>query len=99
MTVRLLDERFAQQVGSQIELPVVVLDGRSTLGQGARAGLRAQALSSAAPAAARLDDPAVYLAVLPLQSPSGELIGLVETELPATGIARSLRELVQTLLL
>ncbi|HEX9370807.1 MAG TPA: ATP-binding protein [Roseiflexaceae bacterium] len=48
--------------------------------------------------AARRDDLARYQALLPLRTPSGEVVGVVEASLPTTSSARSLAQLNRTLL-
>lgn len=101
IAAQVLDASLAQRISAQIELPVTVLDRQVALAQAgdARRAARTQALTTGQATAVRLDDPAVYVATLPLQAPSGEIAGLIETELPASGTAQSLRQLVQTLLL
>jgi signal transduction histidine kinase len=96
-----LDASFARQVGNQIELPVAILDRSAAQATppGPHAALRLHVLATGETATGRLDAPAEYVAVVPLRTPAGQVAGLIETTLPATDVATSLRQLVQTLLL
>ncbi|MGH2521726.1 MAG: ATP-binding protein [Anaerolineales bacterium] len=94
----LLDQTFSRQISDEIGLPVTILGLPVTPGADQLAALRAQALAGQSGITARLDQPERYLAIFPLRAPAGATIGLVETELSATDIARSLQQLVQTLL-
>ncbi|HLF28284.1 MAG TPA: ATP-binding protein [Anaerolineae bacterium] len=87
VTAIVLDESFSQQVSAEIGLKVTIRE---------RQGAPAAADESIA---ARRDDLGVYLSVMPLRAPAGEVVGLVETQLPSTDIAVSLRRLIETLLL
>jgi signal transduction histidine kinase len=95
LVARLLNDTFVQRIGDEVGLSVAIVD-RQDVAPGD--SVRARALASASPAAARSDARAIYQAVLPLRAPSGEIVGLIEASLPATGIARSLQQLTATLL-
>jgi signal transduction histidine kinase len=93
-----LDREFARTVGAEIGLEVSILDRAGALrGDDPRALLRGRVIDAEAPAAERLDDPGVYVAVQPLKGSPGDVIGVVEVELPATGITASLHSLVRSL--
>ena len=94
-----LEESFSRQIGAEIGLRVSIVEREIALAPGPFAGLRAKALESDEPVVARVDDRDLYLATLPLSAPSGEIVGFVETELPATSVSDSLRQLARTLLL
>ncbi len=96
----LLDDSFASQLSANIRLPVTILDRQAAqpAGPNPRAALRERALASGEPVAGRIDALARYVSVAPVRDPSGEVVGLVETDLPTTSSADSLRSLVQTLL-
>jgi signal transduction histidine kinase len=102
LVVVLLDQKFSQQLGEEIGVPVTIL-GRTevaTVAASARLrGLRMQALTSGESLTARLDEPDQYIALAPLHAPTGEAVGLIETDLSGADIARSVSELVQNLLL
>lgn len=100
LTAGLLDAAFARQLGAQIGLPVTILDLRAALAPsaGPRAGPRQHALSTGEGATAHLDEPALYLAEQPIRAPTGAVVGILETELPGTETANSLRQLIATLL-
>jgi len=86
-------------IAGQVGLPVAILDPAEAEGSGPRVPLRAEALAVGGPASGRLDSAGVYLCVLPLLTPEGEVTALVETSLPTSSVASSLRRLVRTLLL
>lgn len=98
---QLLDDAFARQISGQIGLPVTILDRQTVLASatGPRAALRRQALVTGQPVTGQLDTPPEYLALLPLALPSGPVVGVVETMLPATSTLSSLRQLVATLVM
>ncbi|HEY7974013.1 MAG TPA: ATP-binding protein, partial [Ktedonobacterales bacterium] len=101
VTAQPLDARFAHAIGAQIALAVDILDQRTARASGSAAlvALRLRALASGQLVAARLSDPAAYVAVAPIRAPDGATAGVVETILPATGTSASLRELIQTLVM
>jgi signal transduction histidine kinase/HAMP domain-containing protein len=101
MVVKVLDAPFVAQISSEIGLPVTVVGRQTALAniQEQHAALRRQALDGTAAAATRLASPAAYVATLPLRSPAGAVVGLVEAELSAESITSSLRQFVRTLLL
>ncbi|HEX9371371.1 MAG TPA: HAMP domain-containing protein, partial [Roseiflexaceae bacterium] len=93
----LLDDSFARRLGDEVGLPVTVVDRQSVRTESDE--VRGQALATEAPVAMRRDERALYQAALPLRAPSGETVGVIETSLPTTSIARSLQDLTATLLL
>ena len=94
-----LDESFSRQVSEEIGLPVTILEPLTPSASGPLAALRVQVLKTGESVTARLDNPERYLAILPLRTPTGAVAGLIETELSAADITRSVGELVQNLLL
>jgi signal transduction histidine kinase/HAMP domain-containing protein len=98
VTARVLDEDYARRLGRQVGLPVTVLDSREAARASAPAArLREQALA-ASPAAARLAAVDRYVADRPLFGPAGEVVGVVEAELPAAAVDGPLGTLVGRLL-
>jgi signal transduction histidine kinase len=97
----LLDAAYERRLSAQITLSVAVLDSDGALASSAGPGaaLRHQALTTRQAANAYLGTPPLYLAVLPLRAPSGDVVGVVQTTLPATSTLSALRQLMQTLLL
>jgi signal transduction histidine kinase len=101
---RLLDSTFARQLSATIGLPVTIVPREEALlpavsqAQEQHIVLRARALSANAPVTNRLDDLGSYVAVVPLQAPDGEAVGIVETTLSAASVSSSLQRLVTTLL-
>jgi signal transduction histidine kinase len=98
VTVILLDEALSQQIGREIGLTVTILEREAALAGSPQAVLRSRAVVGGEPAAARLDAVGLYVATLPLRAPSGEVVGVVETELPTTNVTLSLHNLIETLL-
>ena len=94
-----LDEAFAADLSERIGLPVAILDRAVAEGRtdDPRAPVREQALSSEEPASARISAAGVYVAALPLRSPSGEIIGVVEAGLSTATAESSVRRLVHVL--
>jgi signal transduction histidine kinase len=84
LVARLLNDSFARQLGDEVGLPVAIADRWAV---------------PATATAWRDDALALYRAALPLRAPSGEVVGLIETSLPTTSMARSLSQLNSTLLL
>ncbi len=100
MLALLMQPSFAEQVSTQIGMPVTINRRPASVpANDARAALRQQALATNALAAARLNESSAYVAVLPVRAASGAQVGLVEVELPTTTIDQSLRRLVMTLVL
>lgn len=101
IVAHLLDPTFAQQLSAEIDLPVTVLNRQSTqlVGAGQPGELRRQVLASGAPGAARIDALGQYVAIAPIRSFSGDLVGLVEIHMPTSSTTDSLQKLFQTLLL
>lgn len=93
-----LDPAFAQRLSVDVDAPVTIVGPQTISYDSARAGLWMQARAGAT-AAARVASLASYVAVVPLQAPHGAVIGAIETTLPTSGVAASVRRLVQTLLL
>jgi signal transduction histidine kinase/HAMP domain-containing protein len=109
VTARVLDEGYTRRLGMQVGLPVAVLDSREAARASSPAAkLREQALTagpgrapgaeSAAPAAARLAAIDRYVADRPLFGPAGEVVGVVEAELPAAAVDGPLGTLVGRLM-
>ncbi len=103
-----LDDSFSQEISEEVGLPISILSpqigqtgqtGQAGQTPGPLAALRARALASGETLAFRLTDSDRYLAISSLQTASGEAAGLVETELSAAEMTRSLSQLIQTLLL
>lgn len=96
-----LDEAVERQLSSEISLPVTITEWNSSPPNSAEpaAPIRARAVQMNDIVTARLANPAVYLAVVPLVAPSGEIVGVIETRLDADTINRSLRQFAGTLLL
>lgn len=96
-----LNPAFAQRLSTAIGLPLRITSAQT--GQAnlpvAQAALRRRALDSATIASARLDARDGYVAVVPLLSSSGAVLGLIETVLPTASVRESLQRLVSTLLL
>ncbi len=98
MTARVLDEGYVRRLGRQVGLPVTVLDSREAAKVSAPAArLREQALAAGS-AAARLAGIDRYVADRPLFGPAGEVVGVVETELPAAAVDGPLGTLVARLM-
>ena len=94
-----LDESFSRQVSEEIGLPVTILEPHTPPASGPLAALRVQVLKTGESVTARLDNPERYLAILPLRTPTGAVAGLIEAELSAADITRSVGDLIQNLLL
>ena len=106
VTARVLDEHYTRLLSRQVGLPVAVLDNREAAKASAPAAqLREQAMAApaasgmgGAPAAARLDAIDGYVADRPLFGPAGEVVGVVEAELPAAAVDGPLGTLVARLM-
>ena len=101
MLVRPLDESFAKEIGAQIGLQVSILTREqvtATEPEDSGRQLRERALESGETVAERVDAAESYLAVQPLRNSAGEILGIVETRLPAAGVSASVRMLARTLL-
>lgn len=96
-----LNQPFARRLSTAIGLPLTI----TTTGSApadlpvSQAALRRRALDTATIASARLDERNGYVAVVPLASGSGQVVGLIETVLPTASVTQSLQRLVWTLLL
>ncbi|MDQ5852071.1 MAG: HAMP domain-containing protein, partial [Chloroflexota bacterium] len=99
--VRRLDESFARQLSAEVGLPVAILERQAALATvgGPHAALRSRALDTNSLTTGRLDNLGTYVAVVPLQAPSGDIVGLIETALPTASVTQSLQQFVATLLL
>ena len=100
VAVRVLDEGYERLVSSRVGLAATIR--ARSLGSkkdDPRDLIRARAVDDEAPAADRLDSASVYLGVAPLRDPAGQVVGLVETELPAASIAGPVRGLERSLLI
>ncbi len=98
MTIVSLDETFAQRVSDEIGLQVTIRDRQSALAANPFVGLHASVVDTGQPISARRDDVGVYVAIFPMRAASGEVVGLVDTELPTTGVVDSLQHFSRTLL-
>ncbi len=100
LTADQLDARFAQQISAQVELPVAILSRPAALAATSdpRYALRQRALSNNRAIVAYLSTAAVYLDIEPIRVPSGEAVGVLETTLPATDTANTLRQFTETLI-
>ncbi len=98
MTIILLDETFSQRISDEIGLPVTIRERRAALAENPFIGLHSQAVTTGQAVSARRDDAGVYVAIVPMRVASGDVIGLVETRLPTTGVIDSLRQFTRTLL-
>src|SRR6202158_5396769 len=106
VTARVLDEHYTRLLSRQVGLPVAVLDNREAAKASAPAAqLREQAMAApaasgmgGAAAAARRDAIDGYVADRPLFGPAGEVVGVVEAELPAAAVDGPLGTLVARLM-
>ncbi|HJZ49464.1 MAG TPA: ATP-binding protein [Roseiflexaceae bacterium] len=87
LVATLLDETFTRSLSDELGLAVAILPPAPIQPGGEQI------------VAARDDALARYQALVPLRSPSGDLLGTIQTTLPTTGVALSLQQLIQTLLL
>lgn len=92
-----LDSAFAAQVSAQVGLPVTILAPAADGAPAAQAALRRQALATGAAAAGRIPEADAYIAALPLQNAKGDVAGVLEVRLPATGMTRARDRLIGTL--
>jgi len=98
VTALRMDEVLARSVGQQVGLPVAILDRTAALDWNAHGlSVRGHAVDSEQPVAERLDPLGLYLAVVPLLAPTGEVIGVVEAEIPAADVTEPLRRLARAL--
>ena len=96
----LLDTEFEQRASASIGLPVAV----HTVGEDdptaeLPAALRADVLARRALSSARFDALGSYVAAAPLIDSTGNVVGFVETRLPTSDAAQSLRRLASTMVL
>lgn len=97
LVVRRLDEDFARRLGVELGLPVSIIEREAALKPPA-AVLRSNAVLTGTTQAQRDEDRAAYVAVSPLLSAEGEVIGVVEAALPTISVVESGRQLRTTLL-
>jgi signal transduction histidine kinase len=101
---RVLDSTYARQLSTMVGLPITIVPREEVLGpavsrvQEQHRMLRVRALSDNVPVTDRLDDLDSYVTVVPLEGPSGEPVGIVETTLSAASVSHSLQRFVMTLL-
>ena len=87
VTVRAMNERFAERLGERAGLEIRIVDyGSFRPGEGPLAILNSDALSRAAPVAAYVDSLDSYAASLPVAASTGETIVLLQAVLPAQKI-------------
>ncbi|MCU0231619.1 MAG: ATP-binding protein [Acidobacteria bacterium] len=84
MTASVLDERLAMRLQEKVGLTITILERDQVLaaGGGPRSSHRVSALSRAENLAVRDRRSNAYLAEIPLKSPAGAVVGLVEVSLP-----------------
>jgi signal transduction histidine kinase/HAMP domain-containing protein len=94
LAVQALDARFTERVSTQAGLPVAII-ARAGLEQTspARAALRREVLASGVARAEPIDAPRAYVALHPLRTQDGRVVGLIETTLSGAGIAQSVAQL------
>ncbi len=96
-----LDDSFQASLAKQVGGPVLLIDRDAAL-QGAdlpesEREARGRVLDSESEVAAPIRETGAVVAVLPLRSASGALLGLLETTLPADGTAKGVRRSVRSL--
>ncbi len=99
LTAVRVDDALAARVGRQVGLPVTVLlrSAVETGGEAPGDDLRRQAIDSGAPVSGRRQS-GPYLALQPLHGAGGEVLGLLETRLPASALDPSLHRFIRRLL-
>lgn len=97
LVARRIDPAFTRDVIRQVGLPVDILPVEAAERDELRRPLRERALETGETASGRLKAAEVFLSVRPLRSPSGQVVGLVETSLPTASVASSLSRLVHLL--
>ncbi|HEX2224542.1 MAG TPA: ATP-binding protein [Thermoanaerobaculia bacterium] len=100
VTALALDSRFEQELARQVGLPVRLLPAERALAESgdSRRPLRDRALDSGQAVSARLDAAGIFLSILPLANPGGEVAALVETALDTGAVESSLSRLESRLL-
>jgi signal transduction histidine kinase len=88
MTAAVLDERLAARLQEKVGLTITILERDQVLaaGGGPRSSHRVSALSRAENLAVRDRSSNAYLAEIPLKSPAGAVVGLVEVSLPLESV-------------
>lgn len=101
LTADQLNAAFAKQVSGQTNLPAVFLTRSAALAASGdpRFALRRRVITRNSAAAAYLSQLAIYLDVEPIRTQSGQVVGVLETTLPATDITNTARQFSQTLMI
>ncbi len=88
MTASVVDERLTKRLQEKVGLTIAILERDQVLASGAgpRASHRVSALSRAENLAVRDRPSDAYLAEIPLKSPAGAVVGLVEVSLPLEAV-------------
>jgi len=94
-----LDEVAAAALGREVGVQVAILGRAAALAVGTpdRQAQRAEAMESGEIRAAPFAEEESFVASLPLRSPAGQVVGVVETDLPMAGITDSLSALGRSL--
>lgn len=96
-----LDDATSREVGQHVGTTTRIVERDAALGVGLddpRAPLRARVAHAGVLAASRLVGEEAWVAVAPIQDPSGRVAGFVETALPFAEIAVPLRRFLRSLL-
>ena len=94
-----LDTSFANQITVETGLPVSIVSPSAAQTPGPLAALRTRALNTGEPVTTYLASSDRYVASVPLRTATGAIAGLIETELSAITVTRSLQQLIRTFLL
>ena len=88
MAASVVDERLAKRLQEKVGLTITILERDQVLasGGGPRSSHRVSALSRAENVAVRDRRSDAYLAEIPLKSPAGAVVGLVEVSLPLEAV-------------
>ena len=97
LVARRLDDDFMGRLGVELGLPVAIIEREAALQPPADAQ-RSDAVRSGATQARRDEGRAAYVAVSPLQSPDGTVVGVIELAFPTISVVESGRRLRTTLL-
>jgi signal transduction histidine kinase len=95
VVVTLLDESFASHLSSAVGMAVTIIGSDALTGP--HAALDTRAIDTDAVASERIDRTGNYAAAVPLHNPMGEIVGVIETNVPTAGVTSSLRQLIVTL--
>ena len=101
VVVKRLDQAFTQQLSAEIGLPVAIFGRQTTLSKPptAIANLYTRAMTERIVVAERVPDRTSYIAAAPLFDSDDVVVGVIETELPMSGVAQSVAQFITTLLL